>query len=259
MDLATPIEKLAHVGPKSLSRLKKLGIKTVKDLLWHFPARYDDFSAILPIAQVEAGTIVNIKGRIVDISTASLWRRRRTVTNATVEDESGIIHVAWFNQPYIEKSLPEGTMVSLAGKAAMEKRGLYLSNPAYEKIYSRELTHTGRLVPVYPETEGITSKYLRFLIKPLLAGVENLPDPLPEELIKKYNLPNLGNALRSIHFPKRNKEAELARQRFALEELILFQLRADSPKEFCTPINSIGTGKFLAKTSATADPIPPFT
>ncbi len=225
MDLATPIEKLAHVGPKSLSRLKKLGIKTVKDLLWHFPARYDDFSAILPIAQVEAGTIVNIKGRIVDISTASLWRRRRTVTNATVEDESGIIHVAWFNQPYIEKSLPEGTMVSLAGKAAMEKRGLYLSNPAYEKIYSRELTHTGRLVPVYPETEGITSKYLRFLIKPLLAGVENLPDPLPEELIKKYNLPNLGNALRSIHFPKRNKEAELARQRFALEELILFQLR----------------------------------
>jgi len=225
VDLATPIEKLAHVGPKGLSRLKKLGIKTVKDLLWHFPARYDDFSAILPIAQVESGTVVNIKGRVVDINTASLWRRRKTVTNATVEDESGIIHAVWFNQPYIEKSLPEGTMVSLAGKAVIDKKGLFLSNPAYEKIYGRELTHTGRLVPVYPETEGITSKYLRFLIKPLLAGVENLPDHLPEELIKKYNFPNLENALRSIHFPKRNKEAELARQRFALEELLLFQLR----------------------------------
>ncbi len=225
IDLATPIEKLAHVGPKNLSRLKKLGIKTVRDLLWHFPARYDDLSAISSIAQVEAGTVVNIKGKVVNISTASLWRRRKTVTNATVEDESGIIHTVWFNQPYIEKSLPEGTMVSLAGKVAMDRKGLYLSNPAYEKIYGRELTHTGRLVPVYPETEGVTSKYLRFLIKPLLTSVGNLPDPLPEELIKKYNLPKLGNALRSVHFPKINKEAELARQRFALEELILFQLR----------------------------------
>jgi ATP-dependent DNA helicase RecG len=225
LNLDTPIEKLAHVGPRHFLRLKRLGIKIIRDLLWHFPARYEDFSTILPIAQVEAGTVVNIKGRVVDIATTSLWRRRKTVTNAAVEDESGMIHAVWFNQPYIEKSLPEGTMVSLAGKTVIDKKGLYLSSPVYEKIYGRELTHTGRLVPVYPETEGITSKYLRFLVKPLLANVKNLPDLLPEELIKKYNLPKLDNALRSIHFPTSNKEAELARQRFALEELLLFQLR----------------------------------
>jgi ATP-dependent DNA helicase RecG len=225
IDLTTPIEKLARVGPKSLSRLKKLGIKTVKDLLWHFPARYEDFSAILPIAQVEAGAVVNIKGRVVNINTASLWRRGRTVTDATVEDESGIIHAAWFNQPYIEKSLPEGTMVSLAGKAVIDKKGLYLSNPAYEKNYGRELTHTGRLVPVYPETEGITSKYLRFLIKPLLSSAHFLPDPLPQEILKKYGFPPLGEALCSVHFPKTLERAEAAGKRFAFEELLLFQLR----------------------------------
>ncbi len=227
IDLATPIEKLAHVGPRFFLRLKHLGIKTVRDLLWHFPVRYEDFSLAVPIGEIkEAGETVSIRGMVSDIKSIRLWPRRRAVTNATIKDESGFIRAVWFNQPYIAETLPAGSAVSLAGKVGLDKKGLYLSSPHYEKFFeASRLTHTSGLVPIYPETEGITSKYLRFLIKPLLANVENLPDPLPEELIKKYNLLHLGDALCSIHFPKKNEEAELARQRFALEELLLFQLR----------------------------------
>lgn len=228
IDLTAPIEKLVRVGPRNLPRLKKLGIKTVKDLLWHFPARYENLTNVVPISKVEAGTVVSVRGRILDIKNAVSWRRRRrmSITTATVEDETGLINAVWFNQPFIERNLPPGTAVSLAGKAILDGRGFYLSNPSYERFFGvSRLTHTSGLVPVYPETEGLTSKYLRFLIKPLLANLGNLPDPLPEELIRKYNFPKLENALRSVHFPKKIKEAEFARQRFALEELLLFQLR----------------------------------
>ena len=227
IDLVTPIEKLARVGPRNLPRLKKLGVRTVRDLLWHFPIRYEDFSSVVPIDEIkEAGETVSIRGVVSDIKSIRIWPRRMAITNATIKDESGFIRAVWFNQPYIAESLPAGSAVSLAGKVGLDKKGLYLSSPHYEKFFeAARLTHTSGLVPVYPETEGITSKYLRFLIKPLLASVENLPDPLPEELIKKYDLPRLGDALSSIHFPKKSEESELARRRFALEELLLFQLR----------------------------------
>ncbi|MBI2063157.1 MAG: ATP-dependent DNA helicase RecG [Candidatus Yanofskybacteria bacterium] len=227
-DLNTPIEKLTRVGPKFLARLKKLEIKSIKDLLWHFPARYDDFSKLLLISDINnAGEVVSIAGEVTDIEMARSWRRRMIIVNATVEDQSGSIRAVWFNQPYIADALKIGTNVSLSGKISMDKNGLYFSSPSYEKIFPLEtgLTHTGRLVPVYPETEGITSKYLRFLIKPILLKMRGVPDPLPSEIIKKYNLPNLVKAINQIHFPKNLEQAESARKRFTLEELLLFQLR----------------------------------
>lgn len=236
LELNTPIEKLARVGPRFLARLKKLGIKTVRDLLWYFPARYDDYSKVLSISDInDAGQIVSILGRVADIEMTRSWRRRMAIINATVEDQSGAIRAVWFNQPYIADKLKEGTLVSLAGKVSSDKNGLYLSSPAYERIHkleagSREpgagFTHTGRLVPIYPETEGLTSKYLRFLIKPLLSKIKSLPDPLPQGLIAKYNFPGLVPALQAVHFPENIEETKTARQRFAFEELLLFQLRA---------------------------------
>ncbi|OGN04564.1 MAG: ATP-dependent DNA helicase RecG [Candidatus Yanofskybacteria bacterium RIFCSPHIGHO2_01_FULL_44_17] len=227
-NLSTPIENFTRVGPKFLARLKKLGIKTARDLLWHFPARYDDYSSLLPIGDVkDAGRVVSIAGQITTIDIVRSWRRHMAIVNATIEDQSGIIRAVWFNQPYIADALKEGTMVSLSGKTSLDKKGIYLSSPSYEKIEGAgELTHTGRLVPVYPETEGLTSKYLRFLIKPIIDRMESASDYLPPELLNKYNLPKLGVALRAIHFPETIKEAESARQRFAFEEILLFQLRA---------------------------------
>src|SRR3989344_3121727 len=226
VSLSTPIESLVRVGPRFLVRLKKLGIKTIKDLLWHFPARYEDYSNLLPISDVHGkGQMVSVSGRVETIDVARSWRRHMAIVNATIKDSSGVIRAVWFNQPYIADTLSAGTLVSLSGKTSVDKNGLYLSSPSYEKI-SSDLVHTGRLVPVYPETEGLTSKYLRFLIKPLLDKIESLPDPLPPELLAKYNFPNLSQALAAMHFPENIEQAQPAKQRFAFEEILLFQLRA---------------------------------
>ncbi len=227
LDLTTPIEKLNHVGPKSLLRLKQLGINTVKDLLHHFPTRYDDYSNIVPISEIkESGMTVGIQGEVTDIKINQLWRRRMSITSAVISDETDEVRAVWFNQPYLENSLPIGTIVSLAGKVNTDKKGLFLSNPQYEKVFKKnELTHTGRLVPVYPVTKGITSKYLRFLLKPVLAQAKSLPDPLPSPLLSKYDFPGINKALQHIHFPENVKEAEGAGKRFAFEDILLFQLR----------------------------------
>lgn len=219
-----PIDQLRNVGPRNISRLYKLGIRTVKDLLWHFPVRYEDYTEIVPIAQVEPGQKVNIQGEVLRISSKRIFPRRMSITNAIVGDESGAIKVVWFNQPYIENQLIEGTFVSLAGKASLNKNGLYLSSPTYEKG-GVVLKHTHGLVPVYPETEGITSKYLRFLIKPILEEV-TVDDPLPSSIRDRYDFPELAQALNAVHYPKELKEAETAKERFAFEDLMLFQIKA---------------------------------
>ena len=244
-NLQLSIENLRNVGPRNLSRLHKLGIKTVKDLLWHFPVRYEDYTETMPIAQVEPGEKVNVQGEVLKISSKRIFPRRMTIINAIVGDSSGAIKVVWFNQPYIENQLTEGTLVSLAGKASLNKHGLYLSSPTYEKILPTfndqglmtnvglsaldfkhsSLKHTSGLVPVYPETEGVTSKYLRFLIKPLLKNIK-VEDPLPSSVREKYSFPELAKALNAIHYPTEPKEAENSKDRFAFEDLLLFQMKA---------------------------------
>ncbi len=229
-DLSLPIEKLKSVGPRNLPRLSKLGIKTVKDLLWHFPVRYEDYSRVVPISEIEPGQKVNIQGEVLKITNRRIFPKRMFLTHALVRDETGAVKVVWFNQPFIANSLKEGTLVSLAGKANLDKHGLYLSSPTYEKINDIEfknynLTHTGGLIPVYSETEGITSKYLRFLIKPILKDLE-VPDPLPEHIVSKYDLPPLKDAVCKIHYPSSDAEAQTAKERLAFDDLLLFQLKA---------------------------------
>src|SRR3989344_2086086 len=233
VNLATPIEKLAKVGPKNLPKLKRLGIKTVKDLLWHFPSRYEDFTQTVGLGEVrEVGKVVSIMGEVAKIKTTNIWRRRMSITEAHIKDADKQVRAVWFNQPYIGDSLAEGVLVSLSGKVALDKRGIYLSSPSYEKLrttnYGRQtdLTHTGRLVPVYPETDGISSRYLRFLIKPLLNTAEKFSDNLPKSIINKYNFPSLTQAVETIHFPESLNEAETAKKRIAFDELFLFQIKS---------------------------------
>ena len=139
VDISLPIEQLKSVGPRNLPRLGKLGIKTVKDLLRHFPVRYEDYSRVIPISEIEPGQKVSIQGEVIKMSNRMIFPKRMSITNALVGDETGAIKVVWFNQPFIANSLREGTFVSLAGKANLDKHGLYLSSPTYEKIQDVEL------------------------------------------------------------------------------------------------------------------------
>jgi len=229
--LSTKIEEIPRVGLAYQKKLKKFGIKTVQDILFHFPARYDDFSDIVPIAEAKQklSQLVCIQGKITEIENVRTFKKWMSLTEATVEDENSKISVIWFNQPYIAKTLKEDDFVCLAGKISLGKEGLYLNNPSYEKINewagNNSLTHTGRIVPVYPETRGVTSRWFRFIIKPLLVRFVNIiPESLPAEIIKKHKFLSIGDALWQLHFPDSFESADAAKARFSFEELFLIQL-----------------------------------
>ncbi len=231
MNLNTPVEKTPRVGPQYQKKLNRLGIKTVSDLLFHFPHRYEDFSNLTPIAEVKPDEKVCIQGKILEIQNIITRKRRFVLTKAEVEDESGAIKIIWFNRPYLVDSLKPGVSVCLAGKAALNKKyfpGVYLSSPAYEKISESEkkaLIHTGGLIPVYPETEGLSSRWLRYILRPLLAKFKKtIKDPLPEAIKNENNLLPLNKALWQIHFPDSNDLANQARKRFSFQEIFFIQL-----------------------------------
>lgn len=235
MDLSASLEKIPRVGPQYQKRLKRLGIKTVGQLLFHFPHRYEDFSNVIPIAEVKKGETVSVQGKILDIKNIRTFRKRMVLTQALVDDDSGKLQVIWFNQPYLINNFKKGDFLFLAGKMNQSKNGRYLSSPAYEKVSDElrfknsDLIHTGRLVPIYPETEGLSSRWLRFIIKPLLSQLKDeIHDPLPDYLIKKYNFLAFNEAIWQIHFPDSLKLAQESKKRFVFEELFslsLFVLR----------------------------------
>ena len=118
--LETELARINGLGERFLKNLAKLGLVTVRDLLWHFPYRYDDFSSVIPIAQLEAGTTATVSGIIQSISARQTWRRHMVLVEAVIEDESGNIRAVWFNQPYLAKVLRQGMRVRCAGKVASD-------------------------------------------------------------------------------------------------------------------------------------------
>jgi len=226
MNLSTPIEQVPRIGPAYQKKLKKLGIKTVRDLLFHFPHRYEDFSNLVEIAKAKLGETVCLEGKILEIENTRTWKKRMILTQALLEDNSGAIKVIWFNQPYLINVLKPGDSVCLAGKISLGPEGIYLSSPAYEKVFPEKgLIHTGRIVPVYPETEGLSSRWLRYILKPILTKLKNkIEDSLPEKVKRKNNLLPSKEALWQIHFPDSISKAEMAKERFSFEELFLIEL-----------------------------------
>ncbi len=222
---STKIDQLKKVGPTYLKRLRQLKIETIGGLFLHFPHRYDDFSQISPISQLKKGQLATIQGRISKIKSGRTWQRRLNITEAMIKDESGTIRAIWFNQPYLIQTLKQGKTVNLAGKVVFAGQTLCLSNPVYETVTpQKETVHTGRLVPIYHETVGLSSRYLRYLIKPLLPLTGQINDFLPEPIKKEFKLIDLAEAVRQIHFPDNFRSAEAARQRLAFDELFLIQL-----------------------------------
>ena len=226
MNLTTPIEEIPRIGLIYQQKLRRLGIKNLRDLLFHFPYRYDDFSKISPISKVNIGETYCVQGKILKIKSSRTWKKRMFLTTAIVEDKTGAIKVVWFNQPYLINTFKEGDKICLAGKAVSGDDGMYLTNPTYEKLSLIDnLTHTGRLVPVYPETQGLSSRWLRFILRPLLVKIKNeIKDPIPEDIRNKYKLLPITKALWQIHFPDSQSLAKKAQDRFSFEELFFIQL-----------------------------------
>ncbi|MDD3285655.1 MAG: DEAD/DEAH box helicase, partial [Patescibacteria group bacterium] len=231
MLLSVPLSALNRVGKNTAQSLKKLGLETVQDLLFYFPFRYDDFSQTTPIDQIEAGHNVSIAGTIELIQNKRSAKQRRQLTEALISDDSGLIKVIWFNQPFIAQNLKPGDRVSLAGKTAESYGQLTLVSPQYEKIGANgNLIHTQGLVPIYRLSADITQKQLRFLIKQAVGATDKLEEWLPENIRKELGLLPLDKAVKQTHFPENIKQALAARQRLGFGELFIRQLRSQALK-----------------------------
>ena len=241
--LESKIEEINKIGPAYLKKLHRLKIKTVRDLFFHFPHRYDDFSRFVSINELQINQVATIQGDVVKINYVprSRWRKIG-LTEALIKDKTGTIKAVWFNQPYLTQTLKPGIKINLSGKITRAKTALSFSNPAYEIVNKQDFTHTGRLVPIYHETAGLTSRYLRYIIKPLLYLTETADDFLPKEIRKEFDLDYLSQSIQQIHFPSNTQSAQKARRRLAFNELFLIQL------------NTLRQKKELDKKRATAIP-----
>lgn len=258
LDLNTPISKIPRIGPAYQTRLKNLGIATIKDMLYHFPSRYEDFSARVKIADLKVNETACVHGMIEQVKNIRIWKRHMNLTEIVLSDETGKVKALWFNQPYLASVMKKGTIICLAGKLVEKKNNRYLSNPMYERMREGDeketsLTHTGRLVPVYPETAGLSSRWIRYIIKPLLSGFGRIPDPLPAGILDAYGFMPWAQALPQIHFPDSLEKSEEARKRFAFEELFFIQLsvlreriRLNNEKAAAIPFDLKLVKEFLA-------------
>jgi ATP-dependent DNA helicase RecG len=229
VNINSKLSEIPKIGPKYTAVLKKLNIETVEDFLLHFPFRYEDYSQRVSINNLSAGTVATVMGEVVKSKLIRTWKKKMLITECFIKDETGIVRAVWFNQPYVSDLLVEGKGVRLSGKVSEDSKGLFFSNPAWE-LSSRVPTNTGRLVPVYPETEGLTSKWIRWQMQNLIKYADELKDPVPEKILKDLHLPNLKDAINCAHFPKTLKQSVLAQKRIAFDQMFLAQLASQSVK-----------------------------
>jgi ATP-dependent DNA helicase RecG len=227
LTLETPLTDIRGIGPAILIKLKKLEVFSVRDLLWHFPFRYEDFSRVYNIAELEPGQQATIKGIVENVSVRRSWQRRMFVTEAIISDDTGSIRAVWFNQPYLKNVLHTGRRANFAGKVTLsDDQEVMLNHPTFELIQNEEegTRHTGRLVPVYPETKGVSSKMLRTYLRGILTNLRRPEEWLPKETLEAIDLPEIKQALEAVHFPASIEEASQAKKRFAFEDLFLLQI-----------------------------------
>ena len=223
MNFSTSVSIIPGVGSAFQKKLKNMGIATVRDLLFYFPRSYEDLSLITPIGNVREQTNVCIEGIVLDMQEVRTFKKHMHLATGIIQDASGSLRILWFNQPYIATTLKKGERVCLAGKIVRDKQGLYLSNPAYELLDARERLHTGRIIPIYQETTGVSSKWLRRVIWSVMKSVPK-EDILPQTIVQKRGLLSFSEALYEMHFPFDLRRIEQARTRFAFEELFVISL-----------------------------------
>jgi len=232
------IEKhFVRLRPEQKRALHKLKIRTVRDLLYHFPARYENAGATGTITGITAGAEVTLYGTVRKPNIRKTWKSRRPIAEAWLEDASGKIKMMWFSQPYIAKTLHDGMVVKVSGRIAGEGTKIYLANPsidrspiapetAHDNLFAAGTELQSEVYPVYPESQGISSLWFLHAVRKILEMEvrEKIVDPIPQEILARYNLPSLSSALIFIHSPKRLSDAAAARKRFAFEEIFALQV-----------------------------------
>ncbi len=264
MKFQDQIDKNFRLQETQKKALKKIGLKTIEDLLYHFPTRYGDTSEMKNIGSLVANETAVIFGRISNLKTGKAFIKKTPISEGYIEDETGRIKAIWFHQPYIAKMIHEGALVRVEGKVSQRHQGqtlparmtsirsggnpqkglalMTMMNPKIEvvakiptgvgdSLFGSDLSaqaggEVHSLYPVYPESKGITSNWLYHAIQKVFSSgiLERIEDTLPDYILKTYNLPSLATALVWIHAPQKKDHATSARKRFAFEEVFFIQL-----------------------------------
>jgi len=227
--IESPITVIKGVSSSLATKFNKLGVKTVRDLLYFFPRRHLDYSQTKSISQLSEREEQTIIANVWQAQVTMLGGRRGT--EAIVGDETGNVRVVWFNQPYLAKKLPTNTRIVLSGRVSLFHGRHVFESPEWELVEDRELIHTGRLVPLYPLTQGLRPRQVRKLMKGVIdqwAG--QLKDFLPPELKERCNLLELAQTITQAHYPDDEFVKDKARVRLAFDELLLLQLGVLSRK-----------------------------
>ncbi|MBA3613829.1 MAG: ATP-dependent DNA helicase RecG [Nitrospirales bacterium] len=232
-----PIQFAKGVGPRRARLLEKLGVQTLEDAFWFLPWRYENRLEVLPIGNLLPGMKATIKGRVQKVWVKTTYRRRLVVVTVTVRDETGLIECVFFNQPYLEKTFAPGVSLLLTGSVlsnSSESLPMTMRGPEYELLDEDELPDMcgGRIVPVYHETNGLSSKQIRRIMRSIFDHyASHLQELLPMAMRVQLGVPTLPEALPVLHFPNQERSVEVLNQqatpehrRLAFEELFLLQL-----------------------------------
>jgi ATP-dependent DNA helicase RecG len=246
-DVDAELMYLKGVGPYRLKLLAKMNLKTVRDLITHYPARHEDRGNIKPVGALEAGAKESTQVTILYPPQTHAMSGRmagRTITKVRAGDDTGRIDLQWWNQAWREKQFQVGMKLFVYGKVSEFNGFLQMESPAFEILSESDEAaqnaqsaqaapgEVGRIVPVYPATEGLLQPHLRRAIADALDKyLPTIPDPLPPQVLEEYNLRPLDWSLRQIHFPDSEESKEEARYRLIFEELFLMQVALAQKKQ----------------------------
>ncbi|UCG24459.1 MAG: ATP-dependent DNA helicase RecG, partial [Chloroflexota bacterium] len=220
--LRRPVSDIRGVGRVVAGRLEAMGLRTIKDLLYHFPRRYDDFTLLKPINRLAFGEQVTIIGTVWETRLRRV--RKLKLVESVITDGTGKVQATWFNQPWLAEKLKVGQQIVLSGTVDQFLGRPVFQNPEWEPLEMEPL-RTRRIVPIYPLTQGLTANKMREIMKKTVGEwAGQVADPLPASIRKRLGHPSLPKALRQIHFPDNQEQIHGARQRIAFDEMLLLQL-----------------------------------
>jgi ATP-dependent DNA helicase RecG len=221
--LKASVSNLNGVGPKIAEKLEQIGIFTLEDMLYCFPRRYDDYTRMVPLAKLRPGQLVTVIGTVRN-ATVVKGKRGVDVLKITIDDGTGVLTASFFGQAYLRSKMERGTQVVFSGKTDLFLGQITLSNPEWE-LLEREALHTRAIVPVYPLTKGLSAHNMRKFTRTAVdQWTSQLPDYMPEYVLERTDLAELGWSIQQMHFPSSWDALEHAKRRLAFDELMILQL-----------------------------------
>lgn len=217
--LDVAVESARGVGAKRGKALRRLGIETIGDALFHFPRRYEDRRRIKSISETVPGQVEVVKGTIEQVQTTKT--RKVYIIKALLVDGQTKITAVWFNQRHLLKRLTKGKEIVVVGKVQQNFNQFEILVQEFEEASQEKIS--GKILPVYPSTTGLPQGLFRDLVGIALEHVTDIPDRVPEYLRQKYHLPDISSALTCVHSPEDFEELEHGQKRLIFEELFLHQ------------------------------------